>query len=140
MTDRNYGEARGLEAGNSSRRPATLSRVSATRPADLYPNLDWKQTRHAGVELSFLETHDDGSARVLISMTAGSRYPAHRHVGEEQVFVIQGSYRDAAGEYRAGSFHRHPAGSAHAAEAGPDGALLLAWAAQGIEVLEQPPS
>jgi len=72
-------------------------------------------------------------------MAPGCGYPRHRHVGEEQVFVVEGAYQDAAGDYPAGSFQRFAPGSVHAPVAGPDGALLLAWAEQGIETLEQPP-
>lgn len=99
-----------------------------------YLDLDWKQTSWEGVRLAFLESRADGSARVLIRMEAGCSYPPHRHKGVEEVFVIEGSYSDGAGEYRAGSFQRFPAGSAHAPVAGPQGALLLAWAERGIEI------
>ncbi|HEX9794636.1 MAG TPA: cupin domain-containing protein [Planctomycetota bacterium] len=103
-----------------------------------YAELDWKDVSWPGIRLAFLESLTDGSARVLIEMAPHSSYPAHRHNGEEQVFVIRGSYRDAAAEYGAGSFRRFPSGSAHTPIAGPEGALLLACAEQGIEILEPP--
>lgn len=100
-----------------------------------YPALNWKETAWEGVCLAFLESREDGSARVLIAMEPGCSYPAHRHVGVEEVFVVAGSYKDGKGAYHAGSFQRFEAGSAHAPVAGEDGALLLAWAEGGIEVL-----
>ena len=72
-------------------------------------------------------------------MAPGCGYPRHRHVGEEQVFVVEGAYEDAAGRYEAGSFQRFAAGSVHTPVAGEAGALLLAWAEGGIEPREQPP-
>lgn len=103
---------------------------------EAYPHLDWKRTSWPGVELAFLESFDDGSARVLIAMNADCGYPAHRHVGEEQVFVISGDYEDEQGCYPAGSFQRFPGGSVHSPRAGASGALLLAWSEGGIELLE----
>lgn len=103
---------------------------------EAYRHLDWKRTSWPGVELAFLESFEDGSARVLIHMQPQSSYPAHRHLGEEQVFVVAGSYEDEQDRYTAGSFHRFPGGSTHAPRAGAEGALLLAWAEGGIELLE----
>lgn len=107
---------------------------------EAYAHLPWKETSWPGVRLHFLESLEDGSARVLIEMAPGASYPPHRHRGVEEVFVIRGSYRDAAGEYRAGEFHRFAPRSAHAPVAGEDGALLLAWAERGIETLAEPPA
>ena len=105
-----------------------------------YLHLPWKTTSWPGVRLHFIESSADGSARVLIAMDPGVGYPPHRHLGEEEVFVVRGSYADAAGDYAAGSFQRNPKGSAHHPVAGPDGALLLAWAEAGIEILAEPPA
>ena len=100
-----------------------------------YPELDWKQTDWNGVRLAFLETAPDGSARVLIDMRPGASYPEHRHVGTEWVHVIEGAYEDGAARYEAGSFQRFPAGSVHHPRACERGALLVARAERGIEVL-----
>jgi anti-sigma factor ChrR (cupin superfamily) len=105
-----------------------------------YLHLPWKTTSWPGVRLHFIESWADGGARVLIAMDPGVGYPPHRHLGEEEVFVVRGSYADAAGEYGAGSFQRNPKGSAHHPVAGPLGALLLAWAEAGIEILAEPPA
>ena len=107
---------------------------------EIYPQLPWKETDWPGVRLAFLETREDGSARVVIEMAPGASYPAHRHQGVEEVFVIRGSYSDAAGEYCAGEFHRFQAGSAHHPVAGAEGAVLLAWSEGGIELLEDAPA
>jgi anti-sigma factor ChrR (cupin superfamily) len=116
--------------------------------------LAWRATRYPGVE--WLPLHVDegrGSERagpreatVLIRMQPGSGYPAHRHVGVEEVLVLRGGYRDALGEHRAGEYLRYPAGSAHAPVAlgradlpeGPanPACLLFASARGGVEALE----
>ena len=65
--------------------------------------IEWQATRHAGIFIHVLrrdaETHD---ATVLIRMQPGCRYPAHRHVGIEEVLILQGGYGDESGEHRAG--------------------------------------
>ena len=51
---------------------------------------------------------------VLIRMAPGCGYPAHRHLGAEDVLVLRGGYRDDdGGTYRAGDFVRYPALSEH---------------------------
>lgn len=112
-----------------------------SRPIEAeYAHLPWKSTAWPGVRLHFIESWEEGSARVLIAMDPGASYPPHRHLGEEEVFVVRGSYGDEAGDYPAGSFQRNPKGSAHLPVAGADGALLLAWAEGGIEILAEPPA
>ncbi len=103
-----------------------------------FPELEWKQSSSPGLRLAFLDGSEDGSAWVLIELAPGTAYPPHRHRGPEEVLVLRGSYRDAAGEYRAGSLQRFPEGSVHAPVAGEAGALLYARAERGIERLEAP--
>lgn len=102
--------------------------------------LRWKSTAWPGIRLHFLGAEASANRAVLIAMDAGCAYPRHRHLGDEEVLVLAGSYRDAAGEYRAGQYLLNPAGSIHAAVAGPAGALLFARVPEGIEPLEEPPA
>ena len=116
-----------------------MSEHPAEPPEADYAALPWKTTSWPGVRLHFIESSEDGTARVLIAMDPGVSYPAHRHVGVEEVFVVRGSYRDKAGVYEAGSFQRNAPGTVHHPSAGEHGALLLAWAEGGIEILVDPP-
>lgn len=88
--------------------------------------LAWRATRHAGIAWFPLHLGDapagespPGDARapveavVLIRMEPGCGYPAHTHVGVEDVLVLRGGYRDERGEYRAGAYVRYAAGSRH---------------------------
>ena len=109
--------------------------------------LPWQQTRHEGVQWIDLAGAEDGpSMTVLIRMAPGRGYPAHLHVGAEDVLVLSGGYRDGDGfELLAGGFHRYPAGSVHApvalGDAGhPEGAanracVLFAVAHGGTELV-----
>ena len=79
-----------------------------------------------------------GDATVLIRMEPGCGYPAHRHVGLEEVLILQGGYRDSRGDHRAGDYILNDAASAHAPIAldGED-CIMLAVAHGGIELLEK---
>jgi anti-sigma factor ChrR (cupin superfamily) len=124
--------------------------MSAPTPS---PGLDparvaWRATRHLGVswypfDVRALGGPADEDAVVLIRMDPGCGYPRHRHLGIEDVLVLQGGYRDELGEHRAGAYLRYPAGSTHAPVAlgdparppGPDNpsCLLFAIARGGVE-------
>lgn len=117
--------------------------------------IDWRATRYPGVDWLPLhlgpELHasgPDAEARetaVLIRMAPGCGYPAHRHVGVEEVLVLRGGYRDDRGEHVAGSYVRYDAGSTHAPIAlgrvdrpeGPENpaCLLFATAREGTVVV-----
>jgi hypothetical protein len=100
---------------------------------------DWKQTRYPGIAIRFLRTDKmTGDATALIRMDAGCGYPQHRHVGEEEVLVLAGAYRDHKGVYKAGDYHRFDAGSVHHPVATEDGpCILFAIAHQGIQLIQE---
>jgi len=101
--------------------------------------ITWQATRHEGVFVNLLRRDEQNNdATVLIRMQPGCGYPAHRHVGLEEVFVLQGGYRDPRGEHRAGDFILNEAGSAHAPIAlDGDDCIMLAIAHGGIELLKK---
>lgn len=89
-------------------------------------DLPWEPTRFPGVDWKIL-MHDEerGIMTALMRWAPGAELPLHEHVDIEQTFVLEGSFRDAAGECKAGDFVWRPAGSRHVAES-PDGAVMLA--------------
>jgi len=101
-------------------------------------SVDWPPSRRAGISVKVLWTDPaSGDAAVLVRMDPGCTYPRHRHVRDEEVFVLQGGFRDERGEYAAGDFHRFEAGSIHEPVA-LDGQLpcvLFSVAHGGIELL-----
>ena len=101
-------------------------------------SIEWRATRHDGVFIRFLRRDEQtGGATVLIRMRPGRGYPAHRHIGVEEVLVLQGGYRDQKGVYRAGSYIVNEAGSAHHPVAldGTEDCVMLAVAHGGIELI-----
>lgn len=72
----------------------------------------------------------------FVRVDAGTTFPDHRHVGEETVLVLQGSYRDSDGTLvRAGDIVKKSADSHHHFTAGPDEPLIYAVVVfGGIEI------
>jgi len=101
--------------------------------------IPWSATRHRGIHLHVLRRDEEsGDATVLIRMEPGCSYPAHRHRGVEEVFILQGGYRDARGLHRAGDYVLNDAGSAHAPTALEDSdedCVMLAFAHGGVEII-----
>lgn len=114
-------------------------------------SVPWISTRHPGVSWHPLDSEASGfrqakDAVVLIRMSPGRGYPPHRHIGEEDVLILQGGYVDELGEHPAGTFLRYAAGSAHSPVACgdpdlPEGdenpaCILFAIARGGVQDLE----
>jgi anti-sigma factor ChrR (cupin superfamily) len=101
--------------------------------------IPWRATRHEGVHLHFLRRDaETGDSTVLIRMGPGCSYPAHRHRGVEEVFILQGGYADSRGAHRAGDYVVNDAGSSHhpkALEDPREDCVMLAFAHGGIELL-----
>ncbi len=97
-----------------------------TAPASLYVDVagrPWQEHR-PGVRVKVL--WEEGERRaVLMRYEAGASIPRHRHLGDEQIFVLEGSVTDDTGTCTAGNYARRPPGCVHAVTSS-DGALVLA--------------
>ena len=87
---------------------------------------EWVQTPIPGVRVKVLSI-DRLRDRVTMLLRAepGARYPAHRHSGPEECYVISGSVMVEGRRLQAGDFH-HAEGDSHHAEL---------WTEDGVEVL-----
>ena len=101
--------------------------------------IPWRATRYRGVHLHFLRRDETtGDSTVLIRMEPGCSYPTHRHNGIEEVFSLQGGYRDQKGVHRAGDYLVNEPDSDHhpvAIEEPPEDCIMLAVAHGGIEII-----
>jgi anti-sigma factor ChrR (cupin superfamily) len=104
--------------------------------------IPWKATSHRGVFIHFFRSDPaTGHVACLIRMDPGSSYPAHRHVGPEELLVLQGRYVDESGVHAAGDYVRYEEGSSHDPRC-PDGTescVFFTVAHRGIEILPAPP-
>ena len=92
--------------------------------------------------------HFEGGARHagadcgLVQVPAGARYPLHRHLGEEWVFVLSGSAEEeGTGEtWGPGDLYRRPGGSSHAFRAIGSHPFVFAIVLREGIALEEPPA
>ena len=87
----------------------------------------FEPTGIAGIEVRrlFVDTAAD-RATMLVRMAPGSSYPAHRHGGAEECFVLQGDLRVGLDtRMRVGDYQRADEGSEHPEQSTEAGCLLL---------------
>lgn len=80
--------------------------------------------------------HDKETKRraVLVRFEAGAKLPLHRHVGDELIFVIEGSNADESGEVMTGDANFRPNGCTHSVTT-RHGATVLAMVTGGVEMI-----
>jgi anti-sigma factor ChrR (cupin superfamily) len=106
--------------------------VTAT-PLSLFVDVagqPWRE-RRPGVHWKVLWEEGDRRA-VLIRYDPGAVIPRHRHLGDEQIFVLEGEVADDTGVCTRGNYARRPPGCVHTVRS-PGGALVLAIMAGGTE-------
>ena len=93
-------------------------------------DLDWTQSPVPGVRMKILAI-DRGRDRVtlLLKGEPGATYPAHRHTGPEECYVIRGSLVVEGQLLRAGDFHYAQSGSTHGALHTDEGVEVMLVAA-----------
>ena len=89
------------------------------------PGVHWKVLREAGDRKTVLVRYDRGAV-----------IPRHRHLGDEEIFVIEGSVTDDTGTCKAGDYARRPPGCVHTVRSA-DGALVLAIMTGGTEPIPE---
>lgn len=97
-----------------------------------------RETSHRGIRIHlFQRDPETGRVVALIAMDPGCAYPAHRHRGTEDVYVLQGGYTDGRATWRAGAHVHYEDGSTHTPVALREGptCILFAIAEKGVEVL-----
>jgi anti-sigma factor ChrR (cupin superfamily) len=104
-----------------------------TAPTSLYVNpadRAWVE-RRPGVAWKVL-WEEGGRKAVLMRYQPGATIPRHRHLGDEQIWVLEGSVSDDTGTCARGHYARRPPGCVHAVQS-RDGALVLAVMSGGTE-------
>lgn len=100
----------------------------STPPVSLLVNVDampWIE-RRPGVFWKILWEDPAGPGKaILMRYEPGATVPRHRHLGDEQIFVLEGSLADDAGVCTAGNYARRPPGCVHTVGT-TTGALVLA--------------
>ena len=106
-----------------------------TPPKSFYVNVEqvpWIQ-RFPGVFWKMLWEDPDGKHKaILMRYEPGATIPRHRHIADEQIFVLEGSVQDDTGVCTAGNYARRPPGCVHSVSSRA-GALVLAVMTGGTE-------
>ncbi len=89
------------------------------------------QERRPGVHWKVLWEEGDRKA-VLMRYDPGATIPRHRHLGDEQIFVLEGGLSDDFGTCTEGNYARRPPGCVHTVTCRA-GALVLAIMMGGTE-------
>jgi anti-sigma factor ChrR (cupin superfamily) len=82
---------------------------------------------HAGLVpgLSVMPLHEHGGvSTALVRWAPQTRFNMHSHPGGEEILVLEGVFRDEAGDYPTGTWLRNPRGSRHTPYTGSEGALI----------------
>jgi anti-sigma factor ChrR (cupin superfamily) len=75
--------------------------------------------------LSVMPLHAHGAIdTALVRWAPNTRFDPHVHPGGEEIFVLEGVFRDECGAYPAGSWLRSPPGSRHTPYTEAEGALI----------------
>jgi anti-sigma factor ChrR (cupin superfamily) len=96
-------------------------------PISFFANLEqipWVE-RRPGVSWKTLWEDPAGPTKtILVRYAPGAVVPRHRHLGDEQIFVLEGSVADDTGVCTAGNYARRPPGCVHTVTS-PGGALVF---------------
>ncbi len=99
-----------------------------TSPVSFLPDIDklpWVERRPGVFWKTLWEDTDGRHKAVLIRYTPGSVIARHRHIGDEQIWVLEGEVADDTGVCTAGNYARRPPGCVHTVTS-PKGALVFA--------------
>ena len=81
--------------------------------------------------------HDKETKRrvALARFDPGAQLPRHKHIGDELIFVIEGSNADESGEVLAGNMNYRPNGCTHTVST-KNGATVFALVTGGVEMMK----
>lgn len=108
-----------------------LERIDSEKPGLVYiPANEGKWIEvEPGIVAKILNLDTErGQVTALVRMAPGSAYADHRHLGTEEVLVLEGSCYCGGRLLRPGDYHRAEAGSIHLDTRTDEGSLMLVTA------------
>ena len=114
----------------------------ATDPAGAPPSQSFNLCEIAwvdampGVRQKLIWQHKESRRRAaLVRFEPGAQLPRHKHLGDELIFVIEGSNADESGEVLTGNLNFRPNGCVHSVSS-KNGGTILALVTGGIEMMK----
>jgi len=97
-------------------------------------NIAWADAM-AGVQQKPIWQDKETKRRAsLVRFAPGAKLPLHRHIGDELIFIIEGSNADESGEVMTGDMNYRPNGCVHTVTS-RNGATVLGLVTGGVEML-----
>jgi anti-sigma factor ChrR (cupin superfamily) len=97
----------------------------------------WEPTGIEGMEVRRLSVdRDNDRATFLARMAAGCAYPAHRHAGPEECYVLSGDLHIGDLTMRAGDYQRAEPGTEHPVQSTEHGCVLLLVSSLADELID----
>ena len=88
-------------------------------------DVPWVERRPGVFWKTVWEDPDGRHKAILMRYAPGATIPRHRHLGDEQIYVLEGSVADETGVCTAGNYARRPPGCVHSVRS-EAGALVFA--------------
>jgi quercetin dioxygenase-like cupin family protein len=77
--------------------------------------------------------NEKARATTIVEYKPNSKFPVHEHIGGEEFLVLEGTFKDQFGEFRAGTYVRNPIGSKHSPWVDEDGCTIMVKLLQMVE-------
>ncbi len=101
----------------------------------------WINLAVPGASVKLLSLNmSEGYAVVMGKLAAGAHYPAHWHIGPEQVYVVSGDLKIGGDYLGAGDFHHAAAGSFHDVNHSENGCVIIAVLSVADLQAQMPPT
>lgn len=100
------------------------------RATSLKEEPDWQPFR-PGIHIRRLYEEPGGASAALLRYQPGASVPAHEHLGNEHILVLDGAQSDEYGRYPAGTLIVNRSASSHRV-ASPEGCVVLVIWERGI--------
>jgi anti-sigma factor ChrR (cupin superfamily) len=109
------------QASPARQAPPVFSLVRASEKEE------WIQLPEPGASVKLLSLNEkEGYAVVMGKLGPGAHYPAHTHIGPEEVYVVSGDLKIGGDYLGAGDFHHAAAGSTHEINHSEKGCVIIA--------------
>ncbi|HXZ88600.1 MAG TPA: cupin domain-containing protein [Candidatus Binataceae bacterium] len=98
-------------------------------------DIPWTDAMPGVRQKPFWQDKETKRRAILARFEAGAKLPYHRHLGDELIFVLEGSNADESGEVMTGNANYRPNGCAHTVTT-KNGATVLAFVTGGVEMIK----
>lgn len=98
---------------------------------------EWEQMLEGVMVKTLHQDETTGLRTSLVRMSPGARLPAHRHIGVEQFYILEGDCHVQGELLGPGDFHIAESNTVHDSTSTVNGTLFLLIGPKGYEILQQ---